>query len=113
MRRMEETLALLKHEFVECYRKAERVHNSQQQAIAQGEKEFSEKMTQVEEEHEGELRKVSEAIVSLEAEKNKSSIEYITNIESLKRECRLLSDEIIRFMSENETLGKEQEQLQD
>lgn len=79
-RRMEETLALLKHEFVECYRKAERVHNSQQQAIAQGEREFNEKMTQIEEEHEGELRKVSEAIVSLEAEKNKSSIEYITNI---------------------------------
>ena len=74
MRRMDETLSLLKHEFVECYRKAERVHNSQQQAIAQGEKEFSEKMGQIEEEHEGELRKVSEAIVALEGEKNKSSI---------------------------------------
>jgi hypothetical protein len=32
---------------VDCYRKAEKVHNSQQQAIAQGEKEFSEKMAQV------------------------------------------------------------------
>lgn len=45
------------------------------------------------------MRKVSEAIVALEGEKNKSSIEYITNIESLKRECRLLSDDIVRYMS--------------
>ena len=35
---------------------------------------------QIEEEHEGELRKVTGSIVDLETEKNKNSIEYITNI---------------------------------
>ena len=45
--------------------------------------------------------------MKLEHDKNKNSIEYITNIESLKRECRLLSDDIVKFMSENEMMLKQ------
>lgn len=37
-RRTEETLELLRKEFIECFKKAEKVHNGQQQAIVLGEK---------------------------------------------------------------------------
>ena len=62
---MAETLGILKREFIDYYRKAERVHAGQQQVVAQGEREFTEKVRQIEEEHEGELRKVTSSIVDL------------------------------------------------
>lgn len=37
---------------MECFRKAEKVHNGQQSAIVDGEKEFNEKVAQLQEEHE-------------------------------------------------------------
>jgi hypothetical protein len=57
---------MLRREFIECFRKAERVHSGQQQSIAMGEREFGEKVAQIEEEHESELKKVTEEIVRLE-----------------------------------------------
>ena len=65
-------------------------------------KTFAEKVNQIQEEHQNELKKISQSIADIENQKTNKSAECANTIESLKRDCRLMNDEIIQFMSGNE-----------
>ena len=104
--KLKNSLDQLKNDFVETFKRAERIHEQKQSELVGGEKMFNEKVNQIEEEHEDELKRINKKITQIGDQKDIKTAEYITTMESYNREIAMLRDETIDLMTNNDRLNK-------
>ena len=83
--KLKNSLDQLKNDFVETFKRAERIHEQKQSELVDGEKMFNEKVNQIEEEHEDELKRINKKITQIGDQKDVKTAEYITTMESYNR----------------------------
>ena len=69
-KKIRNSLDQLKNDFIDTFKKAEKIHEQKQHELISGEKMFNEKVNQIEEEHEDELKRINKKITQIGDQKD-------------------------------------------